>query len=79
MLCAFGMLMFFFAFLINDILGVETAIWAGFLIEAVIFLIIAAIAGFVAKKAIEKGSAPTPTMAIEEAKLTKETLSGGDG
>ncbi len=78
-LCAFGMLMFFFAFLINDILGVETAIWAGFLIEAVIFLIIAAIAGFAAKKAIEKGSAPTPTMAIEEAKLTKETLSGGDG
>lgn len=74
-LCALFMLMFAFGWLINDILGVETAIWAGFLIEAIIFLIIAAIAGIVAKKLVEKGSAPAPTMAIAEVKVTKETLS----
>ena len=75
-LCALGMLMFFGAFLINDILGVETAVWAGFLIEAIIFLLIAAAAGFFAKKAIEKGSSPAPTMAIEEVKETKDILGG---
>ena len=75
-LCALGMLMFFGAFLINDILGVETAIWAGFLIEAIIFLLIAAAAGFFAKKAIEKGSSPAPTMAISEVKETKDILGG---
>jgi uncharacterized membrane protein YqjE len=74
-LCALFMLMFAFGWLINDILGVETAIWAGFLIEAILFLIIAVIAGLVAKKLVERGSAPAPTMAIEEAKVTKETLS----
>lgn len=77
-LCALFMLMFAFGWLINDILGVETAIWAGFLIEAVLFLIVAAIAGLVAKKLVEKGSAPAPTMAIAEAKVTKETLSSSE-
>jgi hypothetical protein len=74
-LCALFMLMFAFGWLINDILGVTTAIWAGFLIEAILFLIVAAIAGLVAKKLVEKGSAPAPTMAIAEIKVTKETLS----
>ena len=53
--------------------------WPGFFIEAAIFLLIAAAAGLIAYRAVKAGSPPMPTQAIEEAKLTKETLSKGDG
>lgn len=65
------------AWLINDILGVESAIWAGFLIMGVLILIMAGVAGWAAQRAFQKGSPPVPEMAIEEAKQTKEAL-GGD-
>ena len=45
--------------------------------EALLFLILAAVAGLLAYRAVQKGSPPKPAMAIEEAKVTKETL-GGD-
>ena len=48
--------------------------WPGFFIEAAIFLLIAALAGFIASKALKKGAPPVPEQAIEEAKLTKEML-----
>jgi uncharacterized membrane protein YqjE len=48
--------------------------WPGFFIEAAIFLLIAALAGFIASKALKAGSPPVPEQAIEEAKLTKEML-----
>jgi uncharacterized membrane protein YqjE len=75
-LAALAMLMHAGAWAINDLLGVESAVWAGFLIEGVLFLLVAAIAGLVAYRAMEKGAPPTPEMAIEEAKVTKETLGG---
>jgi len=53
--------------------------WPGFFIEAAIFLLIAALAGLFAYKALQAGSPPVPTQAIEEAKLTKETLTGEPG
>jgi uncharacterized membrane protein YqjE len=53
--------------------------WPGFFIEAAVFLLIAALAALIAYKAVRAGSPPVPTQAIEEAKLTKETLSKGDG
>lgn len=65
------------AWLWNDILGIESAIWVGFLLQTVLFLILAAIAGFAAYRAMQKGSPPAPQMAIEEAKVTVETLEGG--
>lgn len=77
-LMALAMLMQFGAWLINDILGIESAIWVGFGLMAVIFVLLAALAGFIAYRAIQKGAPPAPSMAIEEAKLTKETL-GGEG
>jgi uncharacterized membrane protein YqjE len=46
--------------------------WPGFFIEAAIFLLIAALAGLVAYRAVKAGSPPVPAQAIEEAKLTKE-------
>lgn len=73
-LAALAMLMHAGAWLINDLLGVSTAVWAGFAIMALLFLVLAAIAGLIAYRAVQKGAPPKPDMAIEEAKVTKETL-----
>jgi hypothetical protein len=48
--------------------------WPGFFIEAAVFLLIAAAAGFFAYRALKAGAPPVPEQAIEEAKLTKEML-----
>jgi uncharacterized membrane protein YqjE len=45
--------------------------WPGFFIEAAVFLLIAALAGFIAYRAVKAGSPPVPEQAIEEAKLTR--------
>lgn len=73
-LAALAMLMHAVAWLINDILGIEGSVWAGFAIEGALFLIVAAIAGLIAQRLVKRGSPPKPAMAIEEAKETKETL-----
>ena len=49
-------------------------IWAGYFVTAGVFLLIAALAGFIAYRALRAGSPPVPEQAIEEAKLTKEML-----
>jgi hypothetical protein len=49
-------------------------IWAGYFVTAGIFLLIAALAGFIAYRTLKAGSPPVPEQAIEEAKLTKEML-----
>jgi len=74
LLAAGIMLMFAVAWLINDILGIEGSIWVGFAIEAGVLIILAAIAGLIAKSLFGKVESPTPDMAIEELKETKETL-----
>ena len=51
--------------------------WAGFLIEAVVFFAVAAIAGKLAYDAVQKGAPPTPDLAIEEGKRIKQTLEAG--
>lgn len=50
--------------------------WPGFFIEAAIFLLVAALAGFIAYRAVRAGSPPVPTQAIEEAKLTRTMFEG---
>lgn len=47
----------------------------GYFTVAAILLLLAALAGYVAFRAFKKGSPPAPQMAIEEAKLIKETVS----
>src|SRR3954453_16089214 len=74
LLAAAIMLLFALAYLINDLLGIEGAVWVGFAIEALIWIIVGAIAGLVAKKLFSEVETPTPDMAIEELKETKETL-----
>ncbi|HEX8754383.1 MAG TPA: phage holin family protein [Solirubrobacterales bacterium] len=48
--------------------------WPGFFIEAALFLLVAAAAGYFAYRSVQAGSPPVPQQAIEEAKLTKEML-----
>ena len=51
--------------------------WPGFFVEAAVFLLIAAAAGFFAYRSVQAGAPPVPEQAIEEAKLTRETLESG--
>ena len=50
------------------------SLWLSLLIVAGILLLLAAVAGFLAKRFVSKASPPTPTQAIEEATRTVETL-----
>lgn len=53
-----------------------TYFW-GFFAMAVILLLLGALAGLLAAKAVKKGSPPVPNMAIDEAKKIRQTVSGG--
>lgn len=56
-----------------------TYFW-GFFAMAVILLLLGALAGALAAKAVKRGAPPTPDMAIAEAQKIKETVSrGSDG
>lgn len=52
--------------------------WPGFFVEAAVFLLIAAAAGFFAYRSVQAGAPPMPDKAIEEAKLTKAMLEGDE-
>ena len=66
------MLLHTLAWFINDLLD-TTVIWPGFAITTGILILLAAVAGLLAKKWLSTG-APTPEMAIEEAKITREAF-----
>ena len=51
-----------------------SAYWAGFLIVAVLLFVLGALAGALAYRAVRKGSPPAPTMAIDEAKKIRDTV-----
>jgi uncharacterized membrane protein YqjE len=70
------LLMHAIAWLLND-LFFDDSVWAGFLIEAVLFFLIAGLAGFLAYRAFQKGAPPIPEMAIDEGKRIKQTLEAG--
>jgi Putative Actinobacterial Holin-X, holin superfamily III len=70
-----AMLMHAFAWLLDD-LFFSDHIWIGFAIEAVLWFAIAGVAGIVAYRSFQAGAPPVPELAIEEAKRTKETLTG---
>ena len=59
-----------FAWLLNE--EVFDNSWAGFFVEAAIFLLVAAGAGWFAYKSVKAGSPPVPEQAIEEAKLIRD-------
>jgi hypothetical protein len=51
-----------------------TGIWEGFLTSFAILVLLAGLAGYLAFRWIKGGSPPTPDLAIEEAKRTREEL-----
>jgi uncharacterized membrane protein YqjE len=53
--------------------------WPGFFIEAAVFLLVAAAAGYFAYRSLMAGEPPLPEQAIEEAKLTKAMLEKDEG
>lgn len=57
-----------------DITGWGDHYWVGFLIVALVLFVLGGLAGFIAARAIKKGSPPTPQMAIEEAQLIRQTI-----
>jgi uncharacterized membrane protein YqjE len=54
----------------------EFAYFWGFFAVAVILVALGALAGFVAAKAVKRGSPPMPNMALEEARKIREAVSG---
>jgi hypothetical protein len=55
-----------------------TFFW-GFFAMALILVVLGAIAGLLAYKAVKAGAPPTPDMAIEEARKIRETVSASSG
>jgi uncharacterized membrane protein YqjE len=72
-LMALAMLMHGIAWLLND-LFFDDQVWLGFLVEAGFWLVVAVGAGIFAYRSVKAGAPPTPELAIEEARRTKETL-----
>jgi uncharacterized membrane protein YqjE len=56
-------------------IGNEFTYFWGFFAMAVILVVLGAIAGLLAAKAVKSGSPPVPEMAIEEARKIRETVS----
>ncbi len=76
-LLALALLMEGVAWILNDL--VFDNFWAGFFVEAALFLLIAAGAGLFAWRSFKKAAPPTPDMAIEEAKEIKAAFDGQNG
>jgi len=49
-------------------------VWLGFLITTGLLMLLAGLAGLIAYRSFRAGAPPTPDMAIEEAKKTREAL-----
>jgi uncharacterized membrane protein YqjE len=64
------------AWLLNDLVFGDRT-WPGFLVEAALFLLLAAGAGLFAYRSLQSGAPPVPEQAIEEAKRTRAVLEGG--
>jgi uncharacterized membrane protein YqjE len=75
-LMGLAMLMHGIAWLLND-LFFSDHVWIGFMIEALFWFCVAAGAGWFAYRSVQAGAPPTPDLAIEEARRTKETLEAG--
>jgi hypothetical protein len=68
-------LIFFFEFLafgLADWFGYK--VWVGFLGVTILLFALAAAAAIVGSRFVKRGTPPTPDMAIEEAKKTRESL-----
>ena len=69
---ALVMLLQTLAWFLNDLLDTRV-VWPGFAITTLILILLGAIAGLLAKRWLSTG-APTPDLAIEQAKITRQTF-----
>jgi uncharacterized membrane protein YqjE len=67
------MLFHFLAWFLDDLFNWGT-IWQGYAIVTAGLFLLAALAAFLALRLFKRGAPPTPDMAIEEAKLTRQQL-----
>jgi uncharacterized membrane protein YqjE len=72
LLFAFVTLLHGLAWLINDALN--SSAWVGFLIVTGGLLVLAVVAGLIAVGLFRRGTPPTPQLAIEEARRTRQEL-----
>jgi Sec-independent protein secretion pathway component TatC len=72
----FGVAVFFngLAWFLDDLLNEETNIWVGFGIVSLGLFVLGILAALFALRLFKKGAPPTPDLAIEEAKRTREEL-----
>jgi Putative Actinobacterial Holin-X, holin superfamily III len=69
-----------FAWLVWYLLPGDTALnyfWGFFLVAGLLF-VLGGLAGYLAARWLKSGSSPAPTMAIEEARLIRETVKSSD-
>jgi uncharacterized membrane protein YqjE len=59
-----------------DLIGGGQGPWLGFLIVTLLLFLLGAIGGLLAFRFIKKATPPKPELAIEEAQLIRETVSG---
>jgi uncharacterized membrane protein YqjE len=72
-LLALYMFLFAVGYFFADIFEWES-VWPGFVVGMLLFLILGAVAGFVAYRFFQAGAPPTPELAIEEAKETRKAI-----
>jgi Putative Actinobacterial Holin-X, holin superfamily III len=60
-------------------IGNENTFFYGFFAMAVILILLGALAGLLAARAVKKGSPPVPNMAIDEARKIRESVSPAPG
>lgn len=70
----FSLIYFFhgLAYFFEDML--DSPVWVGYAIVFGILVLLGTLAALIAYRLLKTGSPPTPDLAIEEAKLTRETL-----
>ena len=72
----FGITMFFhgLAWFLDDVFNWEDNIWAGFAVVTALLFLLSLLAAFIAYRLFKKGAPPTPDLAIQEAKATRDEL-----
>jgi uncharacterized membrane protein YqjE len=63
------------SWLLWQLIGGSDNFWIGFAIVGGLLLLLGALAGVLATRFVKRGTPPAPTMAIEEGRLIRETVS----
>jgi uncharacterized membrane protein YqjE len=67
------------AWFFNDAFDWGGTVWQGYLVTFFLVILVGALAGFLGYRWLRGGAPPTPDLAIEEAKRTRDMLEQGHG